>query len=563
MSSDRPRLGIDFGTSNTVAVVRAADGRTRTLLVDGSPLLPSAVFAERDGGPPGSDTPAEAVPYHLIVGRDALHGARLDPARFEPNPKRRVDEGNVLLGEQEVPVVDLITAVLARVVEECTRALGPAEPEVTLTCPAVWGATRREVLAEAARKAGLDQVRLVVEPVAAATYFAQVLEKEVPVGSVVVVHDFGAGTFDASVVAHTSSGFEVLAVDGRDDIGGLDVDAAIVEHLAKTYEPKAPQAWARLTNPTTVEERRAKLQFWDDVRVAKERLSRNPTADLLIPLADIEVHLTRPELEELAEPILAQTVEVTEGVLRWANLVEGRIAGVFLVGGASRIPLMSTLLFRALGEAPVAIEQPELVVAEGSILAGALTVGVAAPAAPGPTTGLQPKIPADAWGSAGPPSVARPGEIPPVPAEPEKTAPGSAGQPALVPSTEPSPAGGVTPVSPAPWIGRVMVPGARAPGQVAPAGVVSSTMPFQRPAARQRPTARNAYPRMVQAYQRPDEGYRGGEVNRRRGRARRVIGAILITLLLIAVPVVAGIIAYGLAVGDGFFDGIIPAGFRI
>src|SRR5688500_8503615 len=100
-------LGVDFGTSNTVAVARWPDGRARPILVDGSPLLPSAVFAEADGA--------------LVVGRDAVHSARIDPVRFEPNPKRRIDDGLVLLGEQEFPVVELIAAVLARVAEEWHR----------------------------------------------------------------------------------------------------------------------------------------------------------------------------------------------------------------------------------------------------------------------------------------------------------------------------------------------------------------------------------------------------------------------------------------------------------
>jgi molecular chaperone DnaK len=518
MPSGGHALGIDFGTSNTVAVVRAPDGRTRALLVDGSPLLPSAVFAERDGG--------------LVAGGDALYSARLDPGRFEPNPKRRIDEGTVLLGEREVPVVELVAAVLGRVAEEYARTVGSVGPEVTLTCPAVWGATRREVLAEAARKAGLGEARMVVEPVAAATYFAQALAKDVPVGSVVVVHDFGAGTFDASVVARTSSGFEVLAVDGRDDLGGIDVDAAVVEHLAQTYQPRIPEVWDRLTNPSTLEDMRAKRQLWDDVRAAKERLSRHPTADLLIPLADVEAHLTRPELEVLAEPILAQAVRVTESLLRWANLAEGRIAGVFLVGGSSRIPLMATQLFRAIGQPPVVIEQPELVVAEGSILAGALTVGVKAPAAPGPATGQLPRIPADAWGSAGPPSVGRPGEIPPVPVSPAPTpvspTPGAAaGSASAVPSRAPA-----VPVSPAPWVGRVRVPGAQPPGaRVAPGAGVAPARAHPAPVMVERPAPLPAYPRR---------------------RIRRAILALFVTLLLVAVPVAAGLVAYGLVSGEGF-----------
>lgn len=365
----RHGLGVDFGTSNTVAVARWPDGRARPILIDGSPLLPSAVYAEPDG--------------QLIVGRDAVHSARIDPGRFEPNPKRRIDDGRVLLGDRDLQVVDLVAAVLARVAEEWHRAVGQVPTDVTLTCPATWGATRRTLLAEAAARAGLRNARLVAEPVAAATYFAEVLGRDVPIGSVVVVHDFGAGTFDASVVARTAEGFEVMAVDGRDDIGGLDVDAAIVAHL----QGDGPE-WQRLIHPETVADRRAQRQLWDDVRIAKERLSRIQSADLVVPLLNTEVHLTRDELETLARPVLDQTVQVTRSLLRWADLPEGRLAGVFLVGGASRIPLVATLLHRELGEAPVVIEQPELVVAEGSILADAALLA-SGPAAPGPTAELR------------------------------------------------------------------------------------------------------------------------------------------------------------------------------
>src|SRR5262245_6165582 len=113
------RLGVDFGTSNTVAVVRWPDGRSRPLIFDGSPLLPSAVYLEPGGT--------------IIVGRDAVHSARLEPARFEPNPKRRIDDGTVLLGDREIPVNDLIAAVLRRVRDEFAHTVGDAGPDVTVT----------------------------------------------------------------------------------------------------------------------------------------------------------------------------------------------------------------------------------------------------------------------------------------------------------------------------------------------------------------------------------------------------------------------------------------------
>jgi actin-like ATPase involved in cell morphogenesis len=535
----RHALGVDFGTSNTVAVARWPDGRARPILVDGSPLLPSAVYAEPGGA--------------LAVGRDAVHSARLDPARFEPNPKRRIDDGLVLLGENEIPVVDLIAAVLARVAEEWHRAVGPVRPDVTLTCPATWGAARRTLLAEAAARAGLEGARLVAEPVAAATYFAEVLGRDVPIGSVVVVHDFGAGTFDASVVARTAEGFEVMAVDGRDDIGGLDVDAAIVEHL-RTDE------WQRLMEPSTVEERRAQRQLWDDVRIAKERLSRAQAADFVVPLLDVEAHLTRDELERVARPVLDQTVQVTKGLLHWADLPPGRLAGVFLVGGASRIPLVATLLHRALGEAPVVIEQPELVVAEGSILADAALLAAAA-AAPGPTAELKlvssgraegpPRKTATANASAHVPgpSGRRPVQFPGItglqpPVDPWPDAdhghwvpdpdatvptPRNFGAPAVPVKAQ---ATGTRPMSPATPPTRPVSPSPQATGKAA---VKPKPQKAQKPQKEQK----------TQKQKRP---------KRRTGRFARFLQILLSVLAMIIVPLAALLLAYGWGNGEAIQD---------
>src|SRR5262249_1856744 len=116
MSREGFGIGVDLGTSNTVAVVRWPDGRTRPLLYDGAPILPSGVLLDEAG--------------RLHVGRDAQRLAQLDPARFEPNPKRRIDESTVLLGDWEVPVVDLLAAVLGAVAHSAVEAVGflPSAP---------------------------------------------------------------------------------------------------------------------------------------------------------------------------------------------------------------------------------------------------------------------------------------------------------------------------------------------------------------------------------------------------------------------------------------------------
>jgi Ethanolamine utilization protein EutJ (predicted chaperonin) len=381
---ERFQLGIDYGTSHTVAVLRWPDGRARPLLFDGSPLLPSAVYVEADT---------------IVVGRDAVQSARLEPARFEPNPKRRIDDYVEWLGNREVPVTELIGAALRRVAGEARRTSGGIPADVTLTCPAGWAAPRRQVLADAAASAGLDGVRLVAEPTAAAVYFAEVLGNAVPPGSVVVVHDFGAGTFDASVVRRTATGFEVLTVAGSDDLGGLDLDALIVERIvvpAVAADRLAdPSVWARLTGPASVEDRRNHRLFWDDVRMAKERLSRHSAAELIVPLAGTAVRITRDELEAVARPVVQRTVQLTASAIRDCGVPAGRIAGVFLVGGASRMPLVAHLLHSGLGIAPTVLEQPELVVAEGAVSAPALASPAVPPAVPAvaPVTLRQPAVP--------------------------------------------------------------------------------------------------------------------------------------------------------------------------
>ncbi|MFL6109958.1 MAG: Hsp70 family protein, partial [Catenulispora sp.] len=148
-------LGIDLGSSNTVAFLRRDGGAPEQVLFDGSPLLPSAVFCDTDGA--------------LHVGRDALHHARSRPERLEANPKRRIDEGTVFLG-QDVEVEQLFAALLRRVATEARRIGAQPVSRSTVSHPASWGQRRRDVLARAAAEADLGEVRMVSEPVAAAAF---------------------------------------------------------------------------------------------------------------------------------------------------------------------------------------------------------------------------------------------------------------------------------------------------------------------------------------------------------------------------------------------------------
>nr|WP_166661185.1 Hsp70 family protein [Actinoplanes brasiliensis] len=408
-------LGVDLGTSHTVAMLRRPDGRTRPLLFDGRPLLPSAVYLDPGG--------------RLHVGADALRLGHADPARLEPHPKRHVDADTVMLADgATVPVSSLLAALLEAVAREAVATAGFLPP-ARVTYPASWGGPRRAVLVEALGRAGWpDGTELLPEPVAAARYFAEVLRRPLPVGSSLAVFDFGGGTLDIAVVRHNGPGadFSVTASGGADDLGGLDLDAALVDHLGKSLAGGEPAAWKALTDPVTLAQWRARRQFWEDVRGAKEMLSRSPFAPVPVPGVEHAVHLTRDEFEATADSLVRRGVAEAAAVIAAAGLQPPELAGLFLVGGSSRVPLVARLLHSELGIAPTVLEQPELPVAEGA------TLDQARPTAGEPTAG-PPTAPADR-----PPTATMASTL--AAPTPTPTPPPPASGPAPTPTAPPAPA---------------------------------------------------------------------------------------------------------------------------
>ncbi|MFF5054799.1 Hsp70 family protein [Micromonospora sp. NPDC000663] len=432
-------LGVDLGTSNTVAVLRWPDGRTRPLLMDGQPVSPSAVYADPDGT--------------LHVGWDARRLALTDPARLEPNPKRRVDEPTVPLGDRSYPPADLLAAVLAAVARAAVGAVGFLPPAV-LTCPAAWDETRRQVLADALLRAGWPQIaehtmagptppgtRLLREPVAAARYYTQVLHRPVPVGAAIAVFDFGGGTLDVAVLRNEGadpwgdSGFSVVADGGLPDLGGLDLDAALVRRVGELVGERHAAQWARLVGPADAAQRRDQVRLWDEVRGAKETLSRSTQAPVAVPGVPDAVQLTRADVERVATPLLRRAVDRAREVIAAAGLRPDQLAGLFLVGGSSRIPLVARMLHTELGVAPTVLDQPELPVAEGALT----------------DLPLPPAQPAYAGPPLAPPPVGGP---PPVAGSPAVAPPAVAGaSPVAVPAGVPQP-----------WPGKPTPAGVRAGG---------------------------------------------------------------------------------------------------
>ncbi|MBF6507854.1 type VII secretion-associated protein [Saccharopolyspora hirsuta] len=346
-------VSIDFGTSSTCTVVSVGGAEPQVVVIDGQPLVPSAVFAAADGT--------------LFVGHEAERQAAVDPARFEPHPKRRIDEGELLLGSTVLKVGDVIRAVLQRAVNEARRFAGGAAVDLlVLTHPADWGSVRAGELRQAATGLGKEIV-LVPEPVAAAVFHSA--GYGLPDGGALAVLDLGGGTVDASVVRKQGASFQVLATRGEPNFGGADIDQALLEHIGQLVSSTDPEAWAKLVEGREMADRRRRRVVRQDVRGAKETLSRHTYTDVPMPPPFSDAHVTRVDLESLIAAPLGKAADLVLTTLREGRVQRQQLAGVFLVGGSSRIPLVSRLIHERTGVVPTTLDQPETVVARGALRA--------------------------------------------------------------------------------------------------------------------------------------------------------------------------------------------------
>jgi len=355
------RVAVDFGTSSTCVAVAVRGREPQVVAVDGSPLMSSAVYA----GPEGT----------LFVGQEADRQAAIDPSRFEPHPKRRVDEDELLLGASVVKVRDVIRAVLSRAVAEAVRVAGggPVE-QLVLTHPADWGGMRTRVLRQAGN--GLaSRIVLVPEPVAAAVFHAASFPSNRPArpglpGPALAVLDVGGGTVDVSVVrAAPSGGYEVLATRGDPNFGGADVDQLLLDHVGSVVAGTDQDAWRTLVEGRELADRRRRRVIHQDVRAAKETLSRHAYTDVPMPPPFPDVHVTRADLERLITAPIDRAAELTATTIAAAGVRPADLTGIFLVGGSSRIPLVSRLVAQRCGVVPTTLDQPETVVARGALRA--------------------------------------------------------------------------------------------------------------------------------------------------------------------------------------------------
>ncbi|ASR34119.1 type VII secretion-associated protein [Prauserella marina] len=425
------RVAVDFGTSSTCVVASMNGREPQVVVIDGQPLMSSAVYAAPDGT--------------LFVGQEAERQAAVDPSRYEPNPKRRIDEGELLLGDTVLRVIDVMHAVLERAVTEARRLAAGAEVRLlVLTHPADWGAVRTRLLRQAAGQLAYE-VALVPEPVAAAVFHAatfapaevnqeRTVEFSGRPGDTLAVLDLGGGTIDVSVVRRSAgemrTGFEVLATRGDPSFGGADIDQALLEHVGSLVSDADTTAWEQLVQGRELADRRRRRVLRQDIRGAKETLSRHVYTDVPMPPPFADAHLTREDLERLVAIPLGRAVQLASATIDSAGLRPQQLTAIFLVGGSSRIPMVSRLVHERVGVVPTTLDQPETVVARGALRA-VQVIPDRTGALPGATprvTGLQ--------GDQRTKVVTRPAATPPLPRQPVSG--GSPPRPATRPGALPA-----------------------------------------------------------------------------------------------------------------------------
>lgn len=353
-------IGIDLGTTNSCVAVKEGDHITVITNAEGSRTTPSVVAFTKD--------------KDRLVGQLAKRQAIVNPERTISSIKRkmgsdyRIEIDGVSQSPQQISAM-----ILQKLRRDAEEYLGEKVGQAVITVPAYFTDAQRQATKDAGKIAGLEVLRIINEPTAAALAYGMDKGGE----NKILVFDLGGGTFDVSVldVGIEDGVIEVLATSGDNLLGGDDWDQKIVDLMVSEFQKNEGIDLSR--------DRMALQRLREAAEKAKIELSTLSETSISLPFitADssgpkhLEMSLTRARFEEITRPLLERVVEPTRRALNDSGLTREEIDKVLLVGGATRMPMVQRKIVELLGKEPTKGINPDECVAVGAAIQGAILTG--------------------------------------------------------------------------------------------------------------------------------------------------------------------------------------------
>ena len=349
-------IGIDLGTTNSCVAVMEGGEPTVIANAEGARTTPSVVAFTKTG--------------ERLVGQVAKRQAVTNPDRTVISIKREMGTNfKVNIDDKSYTPPEISAMVLSKLKADAESYLGETVNQAVITVPAYFSDSQRQATKDAGRIAGLEVLRIINEPTAAA--FAYGMDKEND--QKIMVYDLGGGTFDVSILDIGDGVFEVLATNGDTRLGGDDFDNKIIEFLVSEFKKES--------GIDLSSDRMAMQRLKEAAEKAKIELSGVTTSNINLPFitADasgpkhLDITLTRAKFNELTADLVDRTIIPTKKALSDAGLSTGDIDKVLMVGGSSRIPAVNEAVQKLIGKEPHKGINPDECVALGAaIQAGVL-----------------------------------------------------------------------------------------------------------------------------------------------------------------------------------------------
>ncbi|PTM59501.1 molecular chaperone DnaK [Desmospora activa] len=347
-------IGIDLGTTNSCVAFMEGSEATVIPNAEGGRTTPSVVgFSKND---------------ERLVGDAAKRQAITNPDRTVSSIKRHMGTAyKEEIGDKDYTPQEISAMILQKLKADAEAYLGETVSQAVITVPAYFNDSQRQATKDAGKIAGLEVLRIINEPTAAALAYGIDRKDE---EQTILVFDLGGGTFDVSILELGDGLFEVKATSGDNKLGGDDFDQVVIDYLVQEFEK---EHGIDISN-----DRMAMQRLKDAAEKAKKDLSGVLTTDIHLPFLtadasgpkNLEVTLTRAKFEELSADLVERTMRPTRQALSDAGMQAGDIDKVILVGGSTRIPAVQEAIKKQTGKDPSKGVNPDEVVAMGAAIQG-------------------------------------------------------------------------------------------------------------------------------------------------------------------------------------------------